>query len=679
MSVIDVQNAKQIRDPMTVLVKMEVPEDVSVSYSDFVDVKIKDEELAERSWPMRALADLQGDGFALDGSHAPYDPTVTASATNGKLGVRGDIGADLQFKVTGDSTINGLSIAATGADSVIYNGQTAYFSDGQVIIPVGASSIVLEFPANEPDERVEVSLTMPGTSLQVTNDSIISCIVSLRSDLTIDNPTLPESEINIEVYNDVDISEVVASIPDDSPLTYSAGYTGDMSPERKFYISGQVTWADNVLTIHGVDAVHFLDKEISPYDILTRYMNNAASIGKLTGIIKGLIQRQGVSMDQLSLYYRTSGGVGPGNPSEEVYIPRGNLRELLAFCNNVFKIDNVPEAAFYYSYPPSVDRSYWFSYVDAGIPYLTDIKQKAKWIIDEDDCGEIKKSITPVLGTIKFRHTNARLLYRPCGSVTWQKDGPAYPSFDGDVYGGYRITAEGHITYKNYIYYKPRILPVSTNGSSLANPANVQVKSKVLKDDGTTRDATYGSRPLIDENTLQNLDNAESSGGGVIYTQVIPKNAYRGVDYDWVFPTLKDAWNALVAAGEIDASDETADLQINADAIDLIEAEELYSTGVGNGETLEIEGKIYGRIDFGGPGYAITGTAYPDMAIQSLLDRSNITGSFIWKGDPRMQPRDVVEFHRLDGTVEEITLENITLHHEGGGTYAEITYRKGVC
>ena len=127
MSVIDVQNAKQIRDPMTVLVKMEVPEDVSVSYSDFVDVKIKDEELAERSWPMRALADLQGDGFALDGSRALYDPAVTASAANGKIGVRGDIGQNLQFKVTGDSTINGLSIAATGADSVIYNGQTAYF------------------------------------------------------------------------------------------------------------------------------------------------------------------------------------------------------------------------------------------------------------------------------------------------------------------------------------------------------------------------------------------------------------------------------------------------------------------------------------------------------------------------------------------------------------------------
>ena len=64
--------------------------------------------------------------------------------------------------------------------------------------------------------------------------------------------------------------------------------------------------------------------------------------------------------------------------------------------------------------------------------------------------------------------------------------------------------------------------------------------------------------------------------------------------------------------------------------------------------------------------------------LQTPMYRSKTTGSFKWKGDPRMQPRDVIKFHRLDGTVEEITLENITIAHEGGGTSAEITYRKGV-
>lgn len=57
---------------------------------------------------------------------------------------------------------------------------------------------------------------------------------------------------------------------------------------------------------------------------------------------------------------------------------------------------------------------------------------------------------------------------------------------------------------------------------------------------------------------------------------------------------------------------------------------------------------------------------------------SNITGSFTFKGDPRMQPRDTFKFHRLDGTVEVATIERIQLTHEGGGTTAEVHYRLGV-
>ena len=58
---------------------------------------------------------------------------------------------------------------------------------------------------------------------------------------------------------------------------------------------------------------------------------------------------------------------------------------------------------------------------------------------------------------------------------------------------------------------------------------------------------------------------------------------------------------------------------------------------------------------------------------------SNITGSFTFKGDPRMQPRDIFKFVRLDGTTEIATIERIGLTHEGGGTTAEVHYRLGVC
>lgn len=664
MSVIDVQNAKQIRDPMTVLVKMEVPEDVDVSFSNFVYVKLKDEELEERSWPMRALADLQGDGFALDGSRALYDPTVTASATNGKLGVRGDIGADLQFKVTGDSTINGLSIAATGADSVVFNGHTAYFSDGQVIIPVGASSITLEFPAAETDERVEVSLTMPGTSLQVTNDSIISCIVSLRSDLAIDNPTLPESEINIEVYNDVDISEVVASIPDDSPLTYSAGYMGDMSPERQFYISGQVTWVDNVLSIHAVDAVHFLDKETGPRLFGSESPTAEQSILQLVAGIVNLLEQGGVTPKQDHLRY-----INAAKTTTEKWhcINRGNIRDIIAFINNVFKIDNLNASVFYYNYPASVPKAFWLTYIDAGIPTLSSIKPSVKWSVDESDCGEIKKNIETPVGRIDLKHTEAPDLHGKCGTVTWNKNGEAYPQFD------YLTNFFDTQVDDPALNPNPILLPFSSTGSGLVDPDYTPstVPARSLGSGVVFRIGIY---PLMDSETPQNVKNKDYFHGGTIYSQVIPANAPRR--YNITYRTVAEAWKWLLQKGYVNSDDTTYDLIISGHFAGTYNEEKTY-VGQQEGSTLEMDGLLYGKWYFCN---GVTNqVAYPDMAMQSLLDRSNITGSFIWKGDPRMQPRDVVEFHRLDGTVEEITLENITIHHEGGGTYAEITYRKGIC
>ena len=88
------------------------------------------------------------------------------------------------------------------------------------------------------------------------------------------------------------------------------------------------------------------------------------------------------------------------------------------------------------------------------------------------------------------------------------------------------------------------------------------------------------------------------------------------------------------------------------------------------GVTEETQVLVYGQLK------AADALVFPNYGC--VLGRSNLTGSFAWKGDPRMQPRDVFTFHRLDGTTELCTIESITLKHQGGGTSADITYRKGV-
>ena len=89
------------------------------------------------------------------------------------------------------------------------------------------------------------------------------------------------------------------------------------------------------------------------------------------------------------------------------------------------------------------------------------------------------------------------------------------------------------------------------------------------------------------------------------------------------------------------------------------------------GQTIEMEPFIYGSI-------ADTNN-HQVFHIPSLFARSTRTGSFVWKGDPRMQPLDylVIVNDTNDGR-DTITarVTSIELTHEGGGTTATITWRE---
>ena len=683
MSLIDVENAKQIRDPMDVLIKMEVPEEVNLTYSGYSSSsKVADAVLDERGWPMRILADLQGNGFQLDGSCQLYDPTVTPSATNGKLGVRGNIGQRLSITVTGDTIINGLSIVASGTDAVHFNGQTATLSDGQVIIPVGASSITIEFDPLTSDTRAEVSTAMAGTSIQVTNDSIISCVVSLRSDLSIDNPTLPESEINIDIYNDVDIAEVVASIPDDTPITYSAGYVGDMSQERNFYVSGQVTWANNILSIHAVDAIHFLDKEVGGRISVSFGTLYDPTPSFITAMIGYEIYNAGVAFSSAIRGYYQGKTQTPvwKDYAEQVTTERESLRELIAFAMNVLRVKNITNDATSTKTVGTVTHNFLFTYVDAGWPMLRTDNIIPAWEINEDDCGEVQKKAEPKITRLDVAHKTERhtAYYNGNGNIVGQvalyEGASAFVSFDKPTVSGLTFGLKEFNTGAVWSYGNVALLPTNSNGLKSSTPKYDSVRLQRVT--GSMGSYNAGCQ-VIDENTAQNLT---TSNGATIFTQVVPWNVPYASGENWVENITSTAklWKALKTYGYVENNDENFDLDIFGNSLDLGDEPLTFSTGV-SGDTLEIEESIHGKIMIANQSNVELGEIYPQMAYESLLQRSNVTGSFTWKGDPRMQPRDVVNFHRLDGTVEEITLENITIHHEGGGTFAEITYRKGIC
>lgn len=654
MSEIDIQNAKQIRDPMDVLIEMELAsDDVTLTYSGYSSSsKVADGELDESTWAMRKLADLQGEGFPLDGSRVLYDSTTTPSQANGKLGVRGNVGEAVTITITGDKSIASLFIFATGAESVTFGGTTTPIFNNVVTIPVGATSITITLnPASE-TERIEVSQIEAGAKFRITNDNLIRATVSLRSDLSIIDPTLPESEINIEVYQDTDISEAVAAIPEDTPITYQAGYEGDMSPVRKFYVSGQVTWANNVLTIQGVDAVHFLDNS-------TIYPINAVGDGNRNCNLKNVwcgciaaLQQSGIGFYPEEIP-RTPVCDGMDGSDAAVW-QQQTVREFLADVMWLFHQD-IPDNYIFHVTPSYrlVSFKFFPTYVDAGIPTFNDEMPDAKWQILEDDCGDVVTNVERKIGAIKLNNKrysvagNLNFLTSQCGSGDWVENGGVFYNFDGLVFRfGLVAAADGRGYSMNSVDKQVE--------TSFTTP--VEMYTKPYK-------GVFGYKLFVNDIPQGWMRDDFGTIVHDYYTQMAPWTTSGNNSQRARWDQLGDQREALLI-GET-----------------LVNEPEVVEMSTGTGETVEIEmDRFAGFVETIGsstdPQPSIE--VFPTGAVRSLLDRSNITGSFTWKGDPRMQPRDVVEWERLDGITDTITLENITLTHEGGGTSAEITYRKGV-
>lgn len=680
MSEIDVQNSRQIRDPMDVLITMTLAaDDITMTYSGYSSAKVADGVLDRRNWSMRKLADLQGDGFPLDGTHVLYDSATIASRANGKLGVRSNVGQSVTVTATGNKVMASVTIIVTGAGSVTYGGTTTPITGGSVTIPVLSTSITMTFnPAND-TERIEISDIYPDNTFRVTNDNLIKATVSLRSDLSLFDQTLPESELNIEVYHGADVSEDVASIPADTPIIYQAGYEGDMSPARKFYVAGQVTWADNVLIIHAVDAVHFLD------DVNIVAPVTEKDSDRFGNAARYVLQRAGVSFSDSS--YSASWWSG----AYRWIIPENtNARRFLAFLNQCFNITD--DDADLLEGSGTLNDVLQFAYIDAGIPTLRTYNSEGPRItIKENDCADVKKDIEPKTGTVNATWrklitddaTTTEGKIAKVGSATFKKNVGASLNFDQYTYE-WKIGLFVGRNYDNDVAkkmlskygvfygwgYMLDVVPGRSTGEEGGGFYDAGISSPRV-----------GDKLLIGEIPQEEYRRYPDPGSIYSFSSFVPwSQPYNGWEYDEVASHLinnaTQMWDVLKNADILDATAEAIDLDIYGFAF---YTENQVKTYVVDPESRVYEygeAPIIGRLAaklLGGSPIEI----YPSKMLSIPMYRSNIKGSFTWKGDPRLQPRDRVWFRRLDGSREEVTLETITITHEGGGTSAEMTYRKG--
>lgn len=62
-------------------------------------------------------------------------------------------------------------------------------------------------------------------------------------------------------------------------------------------------------------------------------------------------------------------------------------------------------------------------------------------------------------------------------------------------------------------------------------------------------------------------------------------------------------------------------------------------------------------------------------ALMQLMTRGRSLYTFTWRGDPKLQPRDLLRV-QTRGVYAKLTIESITLSHEGGGLVSQIVARE---
>lgn len=386
MTTINAQNALQIREkPMEVYISLQTGSSAKIStYTPQGSYKSFDNTLGDSAISMREIADLAGDGFPLDGSHVLFDATETPSSSNGKLGLRGTAGQNLAVTISAAATMTAVTVS-TRETATIAVGGTTYPATGLNVIPINAASATLILSPTDPNGRAEIDYIVPGIILTATNDTLTRCTLALRGNLDVIDHSWEESEIEIQMYYPYDISSSFAYVQNEWPITYQAGYDGDLSPERKFYLSDAITMENNIITIRGVDASHLLsERTINERQFTTR--RNSVYMDIYDDFISN-IRWSGITIVREQKWSQPLSGA-----VQSVIFPEMTARDLVAGIMNLTM--NHTRGS----------NQYGMQFVDAGIPTVEHGDGTVYgniWAIRKSDCGEWQETRERAIAKIK--------------------------------------------------------------------------------------------------------------------------------------------------------------------------------------------------------------------------------------------------------------------------------------
>lgn len=200
------------------------------------------------------LMDLAAEGFLNDGTAQPIDTEDDGS----KYGILGTITDE------NGNYSTPLTVTFTTSQPISADTQLVWFMAGErytAAATAGTNTITISVGSTaEPYGRAIITRAKLGDIYEFTKENILSLDVTLRGDTDYINPQLPISSLQLECYIPGSVASLV-NFNTDTPVYYSAGYAGDMSEERTFYVSERITYTGKAYRVEAEDATKWLDAD----------------------------------------------------------------------------------------------------------------------------------------------------------------------------------------------------------------------------------------------------------------------------------------------------------------------------------------------------------------------------------------------------------------------------------
>lgn len=335
------------------------------------------------------------------------------------------------------------------------------------------------------------------------------------------------------------------------------------------------------------------------------------------------------------------------------YIPDRAPRPFLGWITNLYRIAN---AGVLKSDSTITTKDFFPTYIDAGRPKISTAKPTPQITISEGSVGEFVEVTDDSYQYITYRDNYAYI----------REDKPVE-----DLEGiAHLYVKEQNGTYNYTLFFGDE-------------PATRLVRHRVRKNLQTEEEATIQADEYIPAAASVKL-------GKYTYIKTWDSNGtYNPTEWtgEERIGIVQVCDNSITVSGNTSSEstyDWGAEILQKTDETSVNERTYTPSPGCTNGKTLALEYNGYlrlcglGRAEFNT--YSSNGASKYQFlpGIGMNFEREPVSGSFTFKGDPRLQPHDAFTFSRLDGTTKNCTIETLEIHYEKGGTTETITYREGI-